>query len=483
MPKNIVIFADGTGQAGGVRPDQRLSNVYKLFRASRIGPDSIVDPRDQVAFYDAGLGTDDDAVGASTHFVRWLRKILASVTGRGITRNIIDCYENILNSYDPGDRIFLVGFSRGAYTARCIANLLELCGVPTKGQSDRVLPRYKPETRAIAQEAVRGVYEHGAGRPAAEFDDERNELARRFRLKYGSGDETSTNVHPHFVGVFDTVASLGARGPVRVLLALGLVLGLLIASMGVATAVWAVFEFSFWWTTAIVFGLALAAFGASSLRSTLHVIRDFPKPGDRHWHIAKWKMANYDQRLPKGIRFARHAMAIDETRADFPRVKWGWKGMSYDRCEGEPERFIQLWFAGNHSDIGGSYPEPESRLSDIALNWMVSEATSAPDGLIVDPSKLQLFPLADGVQHCEVDATRDKLAAFMPRWLAKRWKPSWMEKPRIEVLGAPVHPSVEVRFALPGVWKCGHFGPYRPGVFSGDPRFSRCYPPADSTLA
>ena len=37
MPKNIVIFADGTGQAGGVRPDQRLSNIYKLFRASRTG--------------------------------------------------------------------------------------------------------------------------------------------------------------------------------------------------------------------------------------------------------------------------------------------------------------------------------------------------------------------------------------------------------------------------------------------------------------
>lgn len=118
MPKNVVVFADGTGQAGGVRPDQRLSNVYKLYRASRSGPDSSVDPSAQIAFYDAGLGTDDDSAGAPTQFFRWLRKLLASVTGRGITRNIADCYEFVLNNYDSGDRIMLFGFSRGAYSPR-----------------------------------------------------------------------------------------------------------------------------------------------------------------------------------------------------------------------------------------------------------------------------------------------------------------------------------------------------------------------------
>jgi hypothetical protein len=188
MPKNIVIFSDGTGQAGGVRPDQRLSNVYKLYRASRSGPDSSIDPALQVAFYDAGLGTDDDAAGAPTQFVRWLRKLLASVTGRGITRNIVECYQHVLDNWDEGDRIYIIGFSRGAYTARCIANLLELCGVPNVGPEGRPLARNKPEARAVAEEAVRDVYEHGAGRPAAKFDAERKELGRRFRTKYRSGD-------------------------------------------------------------------------------------------------------------------------------------------------------------------------------------------------------------------------------------------------------------------------------------------------------
>ena len=40
MSRNILIFSDGTGQAGGLTPDQRISNVYKLYRAARVGPDS-----------------------------------------------------------------------------------------------------------------------------------------------------------------------------------------------------------------------------------------------------------------------------------------------------------------------------------------------------------------------------------------------------------------------------------------------------------
>lgn len=44
MPRNIPIFSDGTGQAGGLTPDERISNIYKLHRATRIGPESSVNP-------------------------------------------------------------------------------------------------------------------------------------------------------------------------------------------------------------------------------------------------------------------------------------------------------------------------------------------------------------------------------------------------------------------------------------------------------
>lgn len=45
MPKNIVVFSDGTGQDGGIRPEQRMSNIFKMYRVSRPGPDSVGDSR------------------------------------------------------------------------------------------------------------------------------------------------------------------------------------------------------------------------------------------------------------------------------------------------------------------------------------------------------------------------------------------------------------------------------------------------------
>jgi uncharacterized protein (DUF2235 family) len=131
MTKNIVVFSDGTGQDGGARPEQRISNIYKMYRISRDHAETGIDPSRQVVFYDAGLGTDIGAT-ALTAPVRFVQKMLGSVTGAGIKRNIADCYEFIINHCEDGDRIFLFGFSRGAYTVRSLAKLLMLCGIPTK---------------------------------------------------------------------------------------------------------------------------------------------------------------------------------------------------------------------------------------------------------------------------------------------------------------------------------------------------------------
>ena len=57
VSKAILIFSDGTGQAGGFRFDEKRSNIYKLYRATRCGPDLSIDPREQAAFYDPGLGS------------------------------------------------------------------------------------------------------------------------------------------------------------------------------------------------------------------------------------------------------------------------------------------------------------------------------------------------------------------------------------------------------------------------------------------
>jgi len=92
MSKNILIFSDGTGQAGGLRPDQRLSNVYKLYRATRIGPDSTINPARQIAFYHTGLGSAEIEAPWVRPFTA-ARKFLQSALGTGLTNDVADCYE------------------------------------------------------------------------------------------------------------------------------------------------------------------------------------------------------------------------------------------------------------------------------------------------------------------------------------------------------------------------------------------------------
>jgi hypothetical protein len=75
-------------------------------------------------------------------------------------------------------------------------------------------------------------------------------------------------------------------------------------------------------------------------------------------------------------------LAIDEIRADFDRVPWVNDGQPPNREIEEGAWFQQYWFAGDYSDVGGSYPENESRLSDLSLGWMTTEAKRA--GLIVN---------------------------------------------------------------------------------------------------
>ncbi|KQO76365.1 DUF2235 domain-containing protein [Methylobacterium sp. Leaf88] len=514
MAKNIVVFSDGTGQDGGVRPEQHVSNVYKMYRVCKVGPESGIDPSEQVAFYDPGLNTDIGAT-ALTAPVRFMQKMAGSLSGRGITTNIADCYRFIVDHYEPGDRIYLIGFSRGAYTVRCVANLLMYCGVPTKG-ADGPLLRFRRMTRDIAREAVETVLEHGAGHPRADFDAERHELSRRFRARYGSdhrdGDGKS-NVEPYFIGTFDTVAALGVSGPKRTLIKAGLAAAVVIP-LGIAIAVASalvggvsyLFDGPFWKADLTAAGalvaasaLAALAFRRRLVAAKTKTITDWPEPGKSKSHVAEWKGENFDRLLSAQVGYARAAIAIDERRKDFDRVRWGPTAVAPPRAPGLPDQFRQFWFAGNHSDIGGSYAETESRLSDIALRWMLEQAVGVPDGLkvdgmpaVVDPRhpvevmqipRLRLHPSASGVQHCEIAGMRDAIearvsASWVPAWV-RRWAQgkSWEAKDRDIKPDATVHPSVDERFALSAVVQCDGVAPYRPAPLAHHVRFRDRYGP------
>lgn len=455
MGRNILVFSDATGQAGGYMPDETRSNVYKLFRATRVCPDSTIDPRQQLAFYDGGLGSRAQGGNIKIKWWRWTYNLVSRATGLGITQNIIDCYAQIITAWQPGDRIYLFGFSRGAYTARCVGGVLKHCGVPTAvRRGGRVLPlqRDLQSARRIASEAVKRVYQYGGSIKGDPLRAEREKQAIRFRAKYCSGDAKVANTAPYFIGVWDTVETLGAGSS-------GVALMTLVHAMlcaGAAGLAAHVFDAPFWETLgALAVGLPVAIYIAACLRYRGVV------------SLARYRRGFYDTRLNHAVRYARHALSIDENRSKFACIPWDQDPplRAFTDQPLAPARLKQVWFAGSHSDIGGSYPETESRLSDIALAWMVDEAMALPHPIHVDARALQLYPDSAGPQHDE----RKALFSACPGWLlrcalifVRRTSLGWREGHRHIPHDADLHQSVFERLALPAALIHGRMVPYRP---------------------
>lgn len=162
MPKNILVFSDGTGQKGG---EGYNTNVYKLF--------NMVEDRtqNQIAYYDPGLGTD------------W-RKITGNILGRGFKKNLLDCYRFIFQNFEADDKIFLFGFSRGAATVRSLSGFIHLFGILPKCREDLIKDAFD-------------IYE-------IEDKEERELKAQAFIDKHHT-----MWCKVHFIGVWDTVAALG----------------------------------------------------------------------------------------------------------------------------------------------------------------------------------------------------------------------------------------------------------------------------------
>ena len=172
MAKNIVLCCDGTGNEFG----DRNSNVVKLY--------SVLDldnAASQVAYYHPGLGTMG-APSALLKLTKWWTKLLGLAFGYGLADNLADAYTFLMNEYEPGDRVFVFGFSRGSYTARALCSMLHMFGLIRKG--DDVLVEYA--TRMLKGQAK-----------------------NRFEVAAGFKSAFSRDCKPHFVGVWDTVSSVG----------------------------------------------------------------------------------------------------------------------------------------------------------------------------------------------------------------------------------------------------------------------------------
>ena len=172
-PKNIVVCYDGTGNEYGIRN----SNVVKLFRHI------MCDDETQMAFYDPGVGTFNPfKPGGYMLGLKKLGILLGNGFGWGIETNLQEGYRYLMNHYHEGDRLFLFGFSRGAYTARALAGMLYYFGLLEKG-SDNLIPY------------VSKYY-----------------VNRNFERARGFRDTFCRPCRPWFIGVWDTVGSVDYFG-------------------------------------------------------------------------------------------------------------------------------------------------------------------------------------------------------------------------------------------------------------------------------
>ena len=279
--KNILIFCDGTGNKfiDNSDDDGSNSNVVKLYTAMKVD-------HEQVAYYHPGVGTSGDPTAKS-----WIARTWSVLKGLafalGFKDNVLDAYKYLMETYEDGDRVYLFGFSRGAYTVRALGGLLDGYGLLCRGNDGHLLYAWNEYVKQHEDRKIHHVTPN-----------------QRFKETFAH-----KNFRIHFMGIWDTVSSVG------------------------------------WITTPL-----------------------------RLFSVAHNPI----------IDIGRHAISLDERRCFYRDNLWTGADRSllvkHPLSENIPQPgqdLLQIWFAGVHSDIGGSYSQKDSVLSNTALEWLLNEARKA----------------------------------------------------------------------------------------------------------
>ncbi|KAG9044743.1 hypothetical protein FS837_007598 [Tulasnella sp. UAMH 9824] len=176
-PRTLVLCFDGTNDVF----DETSTNIIRLFAALEKGR-----PSEQLVYYQPGIGTYVRPEAPWAPHIREIAKVIDKGLAWYISTHITGGYKFLMQHYNEGDRICLFGFSRGAFTARCLAGMLHKVGL---------LPRSNMEHVDFAYT----LYE------SRKPDDIRR--AQEFKKTF------SVHVEVEFIGVWDTVSSVGFGAP------------------------------------------------------------------------------------------------------------------------------------------------------------------------------------------------------------------------------------------------------------------------------
>ena len=297
MPKNIVICSDGTGNTA---MKGRGTNVFKLYEAVDI---HLEEPR-QVTIYDDGVGTQSFNP----------LKLLSGAIGLGLSRNVIQLYTELAHLYNPGDRIYLFGFSRGAFTARTLGGLIYQCGVlnhdcgseaELKRRATAAYRAFRCRKLAILERilcALFGFIFSGKCCKKNTLMYVRENYALENKAFKSHPDSEVKIIPPiEMIGVWDTVSAMG--------------------------------------------------FPIKEISDFINVV------------IYRFKFENQD--LAENVARGCHALSIDDERKTFHPLLWNENEETQSTIE-------QVWFAGVHANVGGGYPK--HGMSLVTLDWMLHKA-------------------------------------------------------------------------------------------------------------
>lgn len=334
MGKNIVVCLDGTGNQLKARGSTNVVRIFEMLDLS--------DPSKQVAYYDPGVGTFS-AQGAWTPAGRAVSRTMGLVIGNGMRQNLGEAYSYLMAAWEPGDQLYVFGFSRGAYTARALAGMLYRVGL------------LRPGCENLVQYAV-SVYARKRGKDADLSRDEGWKRIDRFSSAFARTTNRTRAVPITFIGIWDSVKAVSVLG------------------------------------------------------------RDL-----------SWA---YTRQLPNAS-IVWHAVSIDEKRRPYREY--------LVEPEGSELVLNETWFAGVHSDIGGTF-EDDPRLADISLKWIAEGAMAA--GLLLRPRAY--------LKRCTL--TPEHAVGTIHR-MGKVWALATY-RTRTVPRGARVHASVRDRIAKEPGYRC-----------------------------
>ncbi|KAG8870724.1 hypothetical protein FRB97_009426, partial [Tulasnella sp. 331] len=329
-PRTLILCFDGTGNSF----DDDNTNIVRLFSAlDKRRPDK------QLCYYQPGIGT---YLTSASSWSPW-RQAIAKKMDEGfawyLDSHIMGGYRFLMYNWDEGDRICLFGFSRGAYTARCLAGMLTKVGLLPRGNEEQVSFAYKKYTDLTKSQDVR---------------------ASGFKAAF------SREVEIEFVGVWDTVASVGV----------------LSKHLPFAASNHHIKTFRH--------AMALDEHRVKFKPNPWH--RDAPNaaamakdPEAGSGMAGKPVRPSLLQNIEHAVEdsFQKTARAIHHHHRVMSASEDEW-GVDVDPESGKKMTDVrEVWFAGCHADVGGGSVENNAKnsLANPSLTWMINEIISHDLGI------------------------------------------------------------------------------------------------------